>query len=34
MEYGKSIINGFLFGAGFVLAAAALRVALKIGMCG
>jgi hypothetical protein len=29
-----SLVNGFLFGAGMVLAAAFLRVALHLGICG
>jgi len=34
MAYGIQIVNGFLFGAGIVLAAAFMRVALHLSVCG
>ncbi len=34
MEFGRSIINGFCFGVGMVLAAAFLKATLHIGFCG
>jgi hypothetical protein len=34
MQYGIQIVNGFLFGTGIILAAAFMRVALHMGVCG
>jgi len=34
MDYFKQILNGFLFGAGFILAAAFFRIALHISFWG
>lgn len=34
MEYGMQIVNGFLFGVGLILAAAAMRVAFHISLLG
>jgi len=33
MEYGKNIVNGFLFFSGGILAAAFFRIALKMSFC-
>lgn len=34
MSYGIQIVNGFLFGTGVILAAAFMRVALHLSICG
>lgn len=34
MEYGKSIVNGFLFFSGGILAVAFFRAALGLSLCG
>lgn len=34
MQFGISIVNGFLFGSGMILAAAFFKVALHLGFCG
>jgi hypothetical protein len=34
MNYGVQLVNGFLFGTGLILAAAFMRVALHMGVCG
>jgi len=34
MNYGIQLVNGFLFGVGIVLAAAFMRVALHMSVCG
>jgi len=33
MEFGKSVLMGFTFGVGLVLASAFMRVALKMSLC-
>lgn len=32
-QYANSIVNGFLFGTGFILAAAAFKAAFGLGIC-
>lgn len=34
MQFGVSIVNGFCFGVGMILAATFCKVALHIGFCG
>ncbi len=34
MSFGIQIVNGFCFGAGAILAAAFMRIALHLGVCG
>ncbi len=34
MNYAIAVVNGFCFGVGLVLAAAAMRVAFHLGLCG
>ncbi len=34
MQFGISLVNGFTFGIGMILAAAVCRVVLHIGFCG
>lgn len=34
MQFGVSVVNGFCFGVGIVLAATFMRVALHLGVCG
>lgn len=34
MTYGVQLLNGFLFGVGLILAAAAMRVAFHLSVCG
>lgn len=34
MQYGISVVNGFLFGSGLILAAAFFRAALHLSICG
>lgn len=34
MNYAIGIVNGFCFGVGLLIAAAAMRVAFHISMCG
>jgi hypothetical protein len=33
MTYGLQVVNGFLFGVGLILAAAAMRVAFHLQLC-
>lgn len=33
MDFGKSVVHGFCFGIGLVLASAFMRVALKMSLC-
>lgn len=34
MQYGISVVNGFLFGVGLILAATAMRLAFHVSVCG
>ncbi len=34
MQYGIQVVNGFLFGSGFILAAAFFRAVLHMGVTG
>lgn len=34
MEHALQIVNGFLFGVGLIVAAAAMRVAFHLSLCG
>jgi len=33
MEFGKSVVMGFTFGVGMVLASAFMKVALRLSLC-
>jgi hypothetical protein len=34
MNFGIQVVNGFLFGVGIILAAAFMKIALHLGVCG